>query len=102
MRKQRIEEILTKNITPIEQLQIVDESHQHAGRQGTESHFKIMIISEFFSSQSRVQRQRMVQQLLVEEFAQGLHALSLRLLTGEEAEKLGVFSSPHCAGGNKN
>lgn len=102
MRFQRIEEILKSNISPLEFLGIVDESHQHAGRAGQESHFQILIVSDFFESKTRVQRQRIVHQLLGDEFEKGLHALSLRLLTAEEyAQQKSKFESPSCEGKSK-
>ena len=77
---------------------IQDESHLHAGRAGQESHFKVLVVSAHFAGKSRVNRQREVHQLLEEEFSQGLHALSLRLLTPEEWEtQKNAFESPKCA-----
>ena len=100
MRKQRIQKILTEKFQN-GLIDIVDESHKHAGRAGQESHFKVLIQSDEFKGQSRVQRQRLVQNLLSEEFKSGLHALSLRLLTKEEADKNTQFESPNCQGSKK-
>ncbi len=70
-------------------LEIIDESHLHAGhagaRAGGDSHFKVLIVAEVFDGRSRVDRQRLVNELLADEFAAGLHALSLTTLTPEEA-----------------
>lgn len=102
MRKQRIQDALTQKLNGAF-IEIIDESHMHAGRKGQESHFKILIHSDEFKGQSRVQRQRMVQDLLSDEFNTGLHALSLRLLTLEEAEKQNSqFQSPNCQSSDKN
>ena len=72
-------------------LDIVDESHLHAGhagaRPGGDSHFKVLIVSNAFSGKSRVDRQRLINGLLADEFAAGLHALSLTTLTPEEAAR---------------
>lgn len=96
MRYARIEEIL-KNAFQIHQLEIVDESHQHSGRAGQESHFKILLVSDDFLNMSRIQRQRKVNQLLDDEFQKGLHALTLRLLTSDEQGKqTSDFVSPNC------
>ena len=63
------------------QLAIVDDSSKHAGhsghREGGESHFTVEIVSAAFAGQSRVARQRLVYDLLKDEFAAGLHALAL-------------------------
>ncbi len=64
-------------------LEIVDESARHAGhsgaREGGETHFNITIVSDVFTSHTRVERSRMVHAALVSEFAAGLHAISLNL-----------------------
>ncbi len=99
MRIQRIEKLIRQNYEPLQTLEIEDESHQHAGRQGQESHFKILVVSSQFSGVSRVQRQRQLNQLLKSEFDLGMHALSMRLLTPEEFEKqTSQFQSPNCQG----
>ena len=80
-------------------MEITDESHMHAGRQGQESHFKILIVATEFDGQTRVMRQRSINQLLKEEFDQGLHALTMRLLTPDEfAKQANPFQSPNCQG----
>ena len=70
-------------------LDIVDESHRHAGhagaRPGGETHFQVTIVAAAFAGQSRVARQRRVYQILAEELATRVHALSLTTLApGEE------------------
>ena len=42
-----------------------------------ETHYKLSIVSTLFDSASRIDRQRMVMDLLKEEFATGLHALEI-------------------------
>ena len=70
-------------------LEIEDESAKHAGhagaRPGVQTHFRVKIVSQAFHGKSRVERQRIVYNLLAEEFAAGVHALSLQVLTPEEA-----------------
>lgn len=101
MRADRIAQAIHSAFPDREHLDIIDESDQHAGRKGQESHFKILLIAPSFSGQSRVERQRFLHKILQAEFDSGLHALSLRLLTPEEAKTSGVFQSPDCQGGNK-
>ena len=71
-----------------ERLDIVDESHLHAGhagaRAGGDSHFRVTVVSGAFEGLSRVSRQRRLNALLADEFADGLHALSLTLRTPTE------------------
>jgi BolA protein len=69
-------------------LEIVDESHLHAGhtgaRSGGESHFAVSITAAEFTGLSRLQRQRMVYRLLADELAGGVHALTLKVLAPGE------------------
>jgi len=62
-------------------LEVIDESHKHAGhagaRPGGESHFRVEITSAAFAGKSRVERQRMVYDALAEEMASDIHALAL-------------------------
>ena len=74
-------------------LDVIDESHRHAGHAGHnpagESHFRVEIVSEAFEGKSRVDRHRMVNALLAEELAGSVHALALVTLTqDEEARRL--------------
>ena len=69
-------------------LEIIDESHRHAGHSGAgpdgETHFRVEIVSKAFAGQSRVARQRRVYEILTEELKGSVHALSLQTLTPEE------------------
>lgn len=64
-----------------EQLDVVDESHKHAGhsgwREGGETHFQVTIRAAAFAGMSRVARQRAVYDCLAEEMAGPVHALAL-------------------------
>ncbi len=83
----RIQEKLTEGLTPV-RLEIIDESHLHAGHVGArpegETHFRVLIVSDAFVGQNRVARQRMVYGLLAEELAGSVHALSLTTLAPGE------------------
>ncbi len=72
-------------------LEVEDQSHLHAGhagaREGGESHFSVIIEADTFQGMSRLARQRLVNEVLREELAGGIHALSIRALTPEEARK---------------
>ena len=72
-----------------ERLTVVDESHRHAGhagaRDGGESHFRVEIVSAGFDGKSRLERQRLVYQILSQEMAGPVHALSVTALTPAEA-----------------
>lgn len=79
---------LAEGLAP-ERLTVEDESAKHAGhagwRPGGETHFRVEITSAAFRGQARVARQRLVYDLLKDEFAAGLHALSLSTRTPEES-----------------
>ncbi len=74
-----------------EALEIVDESHLHAGhaeaREGGESHFRVSVVSVEFAGKSRIERQRLVYALLAAEMAGPVHALSLTTLAPRETAK---------------
>lgn len=75
-------------------LRIVDESGQHAGHVGSrmkpgysgETHFKVEIVSPAFEGLNSVKRHRLVYQLLQEELAGSVHALSLITMTPAEEQ----------------
>ena len=91
-RAARIEAQLTAAFAPLS-LGVTDDSASHAGhagaRAGGETHYTVRLVSAAFRGQNRVARSRAVHAALAGEFAQGLHALSLALLTPEEAERGG-------------
>ena len=62
-------------------LQVIDESIQHQGHAGArpdgESHFRIRIVAAAFKGKSRVEQHRMINQVLVLELRERLHALAI-------------------------
>ena len=59
---------------------------RHAGaRPGGETHYAVTLVAVAFEGQGRVARSRAVHAALTEEFASGLHALSLTLRAPGEA-----------------
>ena len=67
------------------QLQVQDESAEHAGHVGANgsgfgTHFRVRIASPQFAGKSRVQRHRLVYDALHDFMAQGLHALAIETL----------------------
>lgn len=85
-----ITSILTKELTPI-YIKVTDFSESHRGHAGYgekgESHFDVLIVSDEFSGKSKIDRQRMVYKILEQEMKSQIHALTLKTLTAEEAEK---------------
>lgn len=89
MNEQRIALIRTKlndAFTP-QRLDIVDESHKHAGHEGARSgggHFNVMIVADAFAGHTPIQRHRMIYTALGEELKQAIHALSIKAYTPTE------------------
>ena len=82
-----IRERLEKELSP-EQIDIIDESHLHAGHAGAASgagHFNVTIISEQFTGKSTIERHRMVYLAVDDLMRTEIHALSIKALTFEEA-----------------
>ena len=79
--RDRIVARLTETFRP-ESLEVIDESHLHAGHMGArpegETHFRVNIVSSSFEGLTRVQRHRLVNETLSDELAGPVHALALR------------------------
>jgi BolA family transcriptional regulator, general stress-responsive regulator len=79
-RRDVIAEKLTKAFAPA-RLDVVDESHQHAGhaghRDGGETHFRVHIVAAAFRGKNRLERHRMINETLVGELEGGVHALAI-------------------------
>ena len=86
-RKINIENLILKNYKP-EFYSVLDVSEQHRGHQNfkedVESHFEIIIVSEKFKNLNRIERHRMVNQSLREEFLSDLHSVIIKTYTIEE------------------
>lgn len=71
---------LTEAFAP-ESLKVVDESHQHEGhaghRPGGQTHFRVYIVSDAFKGKTRIDRHRMINQILSDDLAAGVHALAI-------------------------
>jgi stress-induced morphogen len=84
-------------------LEVINESGNHSVPAGSETHFKVVVVSEAFAGQSLVARHRSVNQALAQQLAAGVHALSIQALTAAQwSERGGVVPpSPPCLGGSK-
>ena len=87
--KDRIVAALTEGLRP-EALEVIDESHQHAGHMGArpsgETHFRVRVTAESFAGRSRVDRHRVINGLLAEELRpDGVHALAIEARAPGEA-----------------
>ncbi len=88
--RERMETKLREALAP-ESLDIIDESHLHKGHVGArpegETHFRAIIVAQAFEGLDRVARQKKVYQILADELAGPVHALTLRLSTPGDAEQ---------------
>ena len=83
-RAARLEDLLRRTFAP-DLLEVRDESANHIGHAGSrpegETHFHIRISSQVFAGKTRVEQHRLLNQVLADEFASGLHALCLSTCT---------------------
>ena len=98
-----IEQKISEALSPTH-LQVINESHMHNVPPGSESHFKLVVVTDTFSGVPRVRRHQTVNGILKDELAGPIHALSMETLTMEEWERKGgvVRASPDCLGGSKH
>ncbi|MCD8571505.1 MAG: BolA family transcriptional regulator [Alphaproteobacteria bacterium] len=75
----------------IHHLEVINDSarhHGHAGDDGSgETHFNLLVVSDDFVDVSRVQRQRLVNDLLSDLLKGPVHALSMKCMSVSEYKK---------------
>jgi BolA protein len=86
----------------VSHLEVENESHNHSVPPGSESHFKVTLVSDDFNAVRSVARHQQVYKILAEELANGVHALALHTYTSVEWQaKSKAPDSPDCKGGSK-
>ena len=96
--EQLITEKLIAALSP-SHLEVINESHNHHVPPNSETHFKVIITSAAFEGKRLIGRHRAVNDALADEFANGLHALSMHTYSPDEwAAQVAVPASPKCAG----
>jgi BolA family transcriptional regulator, general stress-responsive regulator len=99
--QQTITEKLRQALSP-EHLEVINESHMHNVPPGSESHFKVVIVSNDFDGKMLIARHRLVNKALEQELSGGIHALALHTMTMQEwFDKGRAPDSPLCMGGGK-
>ena len=98
--QQTITEKLQTALIP-DHLDVINESHMHNVPPGSESHFKVVVVSNEFDGQPRVKRHQTVNGILQKELRDDIHALSMMTLTPDEWTARGeqIMESPECHGG---
>lgn len=85
-----IEGKIRRELAP-EALEIVNESHLHAGHQETfdgtgETHLRIRIVSDAFEGLSRIERHRRLNALVADQMDKGLHAIAIEAKAPSELQ----------------
>ena len=100
--QQTITSKLEKALSP-EHLEVINESHMHNVPEDSESHFKVVIVSDDFKDKMLLARHRLINKVLEEELKGSIHALALPPMPMEEwLDKGKAAESPPCEGGSKN
>lgn len=83
-------------------IEVENESHRHNVPSGSESHFKVTVVSNQFNDKTLLARHRMVNAILANDLSAGVHALALHTVTPEEwhAKHESTADSPPCLGGS--
>ncbi len=90
-----------ENAFELSHIEVINESHKHNVPPGSESHFKLVLVSNAFSGKLPVKRHQLVYRLLADELNSSVHALALHTYTEQEWQALQnqVPASPDCMGG---
>ena len=73
--QQTISEKLVQAFAP-EHLEVINESHMHNVPEGSESHFKVVLVSDSFKGKMPLARHRLVNAALEEELKGKIQALA--------------------------
>lgn len=99
--QQQIEQKLQQTFEPV-YLSVENESNNHNVPPGSESHFKVVVVSDEFAGKRLIQRHRAINTCLADELANHIHALAIHTHSPEEwAQSQQVPDSPNCLGGGK-
>lgn len=96
-----IQQKLAAALSPVH-LEVHNESSAHNVPPGSETHFKVVVVSDAFDGKKLIERHRAVNEVLADELAGPVHALSIvAKLPAQWAESSAVAPSPKCLGGSK-
>jgi len=96
----QIEDLISSNFEP-QYFEVLNESHMHNVPPGSESHFKLVLVTDKFEGKRSVARHQMVYGAMGDMMSQ-IHALALHTYTPEEFQEVGAApASPDCKGGGK-
>ncbi len=97
-----IEQKLADDYNPLH-LEVINESSNHNVPEGSESHFKVVVVSPAFAGKNLLARHRLINKTLADELNGTIHALAIHTYTEDEwkEESNGAPMSPPCLGGGK-
>ncbi|MCB1680262.1 MAG: BolA/IbaG family iron-sulfur metabolism protein [Halioglobus sp.] len=100
--QREIERQLEQRLSPV-YLDVVNESHQHSVPPNSETHFRVVLVTELFEGKRSVGRHQLVYAALAEQLDGPVHALALHTYTPAEwqAREQAAPASPPCRGGGK-
>ncbi len=100
--EKQIRQRLTECLQP-QHLEVINESSNHNVPEGSESHFKVVLVSEHFSDLPMLKCHRLVYGALAEELAGPLHALALHTYSPQHwtEHQYPAPQSPLCHGGQR-
>jgi BolA protein len=86
----------------LQHLEVINESSNHNVPAGSESHFKVVLVSETFQGMPLIARHKQVNRILSHELANDIHALAMHTYTEKEWRKKNGEApmSPPCLGGS--
>jgi len=99
--QQEIETKLEAQFSPLF-LDVANESHMHSVPANSETHFRVVLVSEAFEGLRQVPRHQQVYAQLSAQLEGPVHALALHTYTPAEwQERSSAPDSPECLGGSK-
>lgn len=101
--QQEIEQQLKAQLNPLF-LDVANESHQHSVPPNSETHFRVIVVSQAFESKRKVARHQQVYAALNAQLEGPVHALALHTYTPDEwrQRQQDAPESPECLGGSKS
>jgi BolA protein len=101
-----VEQIVTDKLVgqfESEVLQVTNESYMHSVPAGSETHFKVVLVTDQFAGQRQVQRHQAIYAVLAEELAGPIHALALHTYSTDDwaESQRQAPDSPQCLGVKK-
>jgi BolA protein len=102
IRKAMYEKLIAK-FKPLH-MELQNESKMHGLPESAEKHFRLILVSSAMENLSRIDRHRVVNDVLAHELKTHVHALTVQAFTPDEWDKKqsAAFASPACLGGGKH